>query len=199
MRNFIFRHGYQRLAGSLAQAITSSECVSELVFEQCEFHDQSSIAQLQSILQNKHNLTSLCLKRCDHFATFLGAIEKSKLERLEIHVTFSFDEALKQDLLRAVENNFSLRSVKGEISFERADLFGSAEDKQRLAFCANRNESLDQWVDNPEIVEEHKVWPEALSLAERAGPSALFRGLHSVLERDYVSLPSGRKRKRPQN
>ena len=67
----------------------------------------------------------------------------------------------------------------------------SAEDKKTLAFYANRNECLDQWVDKPEIVEQRKVWPDALGLAERAGPDALFRGLRSVLGRDYVSLPGG--------
>ena len=79
-----------------------------------------------------------------------------------------------------------------------SDLFDSVDDKQRLAFYANRNERLDQWVDNPEIVEQKKVWPDALSLAERAGPNALFRGLRSVLQSDYGNLSGGRKRKRPQ-
>ena len=99
-----------------------------------------------------------------------------------------------------MKNNFSLRSVKGEIMANTAvsNLFESAEDKQTLAFYANRNERLDQWVDHPETVEQQKVWPDALGLAERAGPDALFRGLRSVLERDYGSLPSGRKRQRPQ-
>ena len=85
-----------------------------------------------------------------------------------------------------------------DIRFE-SDLFDSVDEKQRLTFYANRNESLDQWVDHPETVEQQKVWPDALGLAERAGPNALFRGLRSVLERDYVSLPGGRKRKRPQH
>ena len=111
-------------------------------------------------------------------------------------------EAIRQDLLHAVENNFSLRAVKAKMLADgdetETDLFESAEDKHRLAFYANRNESLDQWVDNPVTVEQKKVWPEALSLAERAGPNALFRGLHSVLQSDYGSLPRGRKRKRPQ-
>ena len=95
---------------------------------------------------------------------------------------------LRQNLLLAIKNNFSLRSVKGEIGGENLDLFESDEDKKTLAFYANRNEILDQWVDHPEMVEQQKVWPEALGLAERAGPGSLFRGLRSVLERDYVKL-----------
>jgi len=120
-------------------------------------------------------------------------------------------ETIRQDLLHAVKNNFSLRTVKAEVFTEIiadepdvyydlyvSDLFESAEDKHRLAFYANRNESLDQWVNNPTTVEQQKVWPKALNLAERAGPSALFRGLRSVLQSDYVKLSSKRKRKRPQ-
>ena len=63
----------------------------------------------------------------------------------------------------------------------------------RLVSYADRNELLDQWVDNPEQVDDRKVWPEALKLAEQAGPDSLFRGLRSVLGGDYVSLPAGRK------
>ena len=137
-----------------------------------------------------------------------------KLKELEVRV-WTFDdsgnedepegefgrETIRQELLHAAKNNFSLRSLKGRFSCfdEDSDLFDlSVEDKERLEFYANRNKRLDQWVDNPEIVEQRKVWPDALGLAQRAGPDALFHGLHSVLERDYVSLPGGRKRKRPQ-
>ena len=256
----------------IAQAITSSECVSKLKFLRCRFEHQSSIAQLRSILQNKRNLTSLCLDGCVfdegqiygdiisilsrpdsvlrcfelyhgnlepniQFKNLLRAIERSKLERFqigcietthqlqiltqsiplmklkELEIEFwnyegSDDEdeddeegefsreTIRQDLLHAVQNNFSLRSLKAELSYGE-HLFDN-DDKQTLAFYANRNESLDQWVDNPETVKQQKVWPEALSLAERAGPDAFFRGLRSVLQSDHGSLPGGRKRKRPQ-
>ena len=161
------------------------------------------------------------------FKTLLRAIEKSKLECFrigyigilqqlqtltesipsmklkELEVDFwenegsnEFDrDTIMQDLLHAVEKNFSLRSVKAKLF--GTDLFDN-DGKQTLAFFANRNELLDQWVSNPAIVEQRKVWPDALSLAQRAGPNALFRGLRSVLESDYGSLPGGRKRKRPQ-
>ena len=55
----------ERLIRPIAQAITSSECVSKLKFLHCRFEGQSSIAQFQSILQNKRNLTSLCLHTCN--------------------------------------------------------------------------------------------------------------------------------------
>ena len=97
-----------------------------------------------------------------------------------------------------MKNNFSLRSLKAEmLDNVESDLFVSVEDKKTLAFYANRNEHLDQFVDNPETVKQRKLWPEALGLAQRAGPDALFRGLHSVLESDYVVPKGGRKRKRP--
>ena len=91
----------------------------------------------------------------------------------------------------AVKNNFSLRSVESRL--DRRDLFND-DDKLRLVFYADRNESLDQWVDNPETV-DRKVWPEALTLAEKAGPDSFFRGLRSILGGDSMSVQSGRKRK----
>ena len=54
----------ERVFRPIAQAITNSECVSELNFSHCEFREPSSFAQFQSILQNKRNLTSLCLHCC---------------------------------------------------------------------------------------------------------------------------------------
>jgi len=267
----------------IAQAMTSSECVSELKFSRVIFLDGGSIAQFQSILQNKRNLTSLCLGCCNfvqrqvseailslltqpdsvlrcfefhsydsleeefpriQFENLLQAIQESrllercqigsietpnylqaltqripsmKLKELEVRV-WTFDdsgnedepegefgrETIRQELLLAAKNNFSLLSLEGKFSYfdvdePDTDLFDlSVEDKERLEFYANRNKRLNQWVDNPVTVEQRKVWPEALGLAGRAGPNALFRGLRSVLERDYVSLPGGRKRKRPQ-
>jgi len=155
------------------------------------------------------------------FQNLLRAVEKSKLERFvigdigsheqlraladsiplmrlkELKVGFSSyfgDENIEHVLLQAVKNNFSLRSIRGER--RGRDLFDD-DDKARLEFYADRNERLDQWVDNPETV-DRKVWPEALKLEDQAGPDSLFRGLRSVLESDYMSSRSGRKRKRPQ-
>jgi len=248
----------------VAQSLIQSQTVCELKFKACLFHSENIIAQFQSVLQNKRNLTSLCLQHCNFggvqvhediisviswpgsvlrcfefssanlqqmlpnipFEALLRAIEKSKLERFSIgrietpyqlqtlmqsipsmrirELDVVFDRQVlpenanpRQNLLLAVKKNFSLRSVKGK-HLHGTDFFDNDDDKQRLALYAIRNKSLDQWVDNPEKVEQSKVWPEALHLAQKAGPNALFRGLHSVLERDYVSLPGGRKRKRPQ-
>ena len=150
------------------------------------------------------------------------AVEKSKLERFKIGQIYSYkqlqslrqsipsmrikelkivfhsqieEENAKEGLLEAVKDNFSLQALIG-IQSER-DIFDD-EEKARLVFYADRNQRLDQWVDNPESV-EGKVWPDSLALAEKAGPSSLFRGLRSVLGRDYVSLQSGRKCKHAQS
>ena len=237
-----------------------------LQFSLCRFRDEESLALVQGILQNKQNLTGLCLEHCvfsagfsegpvhactgiistllrpdsplrsfelkDHtlgyasrnseFQNLLRAVEKSKLERFvigdiesheplrtltesiprmhvkELQVVFDSDfdaENAKQLLLQAVKNNFSLRSVQGDR--DGGSIFDD-DDETRLTFFAGRNEHLDQWVDSPETVEQ-KVWPEALNLAEKAGPDSLFRGLRSVLGGDYVSLrAAGRKRKHPE-
>ena len=49
---------------SIAQGITNSESVSELKLFNCHFQNRDSLAPLRSILQNKRNLTSLCLHHC---------------------------------------------------------------------------------------------------------------------------------------
>ena len=156
---------------------------------------------LQAIQMSKLERFSIgTIQSQQQLQTLTQSIPSMKLKELEVGFRDDeFDrETIKQALLQAVKNNFSLHTVKGEILFhDESDLFDSDEDTQRLAFYANRNESLDQWVNHPETVEP-KVWPDVLSLAERAGPDALFRGLHSVLGRDYVALKGGRKRKRTQ-
>jgi len=188
LRAAVFRD--ERWFRPIAQGITSSECVSELIFRLCSFPNQSSIAQLQSILQNKRNLSALCLQYCSfaevqvhediisvvsrpgsllrcfefissnlqqtipniYFETLLRAIQTSKLERfsigrivtshhlqalaqsipsmklkellVEISTVEGSDdeeedeldhETIRQDLLHAMKNNFTLQSVHGEI------------------------------------------------------------------------------------
>jgi len=175
----IFVDGPDFQFGALIRAVEKSK------LERFKF--DGSIETLQELRTNWQALTE--------------CIPTMKLKELDVCIDESipavedeFDrETFLQDLLRAVENNFSLRSVKAKL-FD-TDLFDDG-NKQTLAFLANRNESLDQWADNPETVEQRELWPDALGLAERAGPGALFRGLRSVLERDYVSVPGTKKRKR---
>ena len=249
----------------VSQGIVNSRSVSKLTFKSCDFSDIQSTALFRSILQNKRNLTSLCLNDCNfsgagvpetvistlsqpdsllrvfelqqprfnrtlsnvQFRNLLRAVEKSKLNHFGIgHIQYVQELRVladsiplmrikelqvvissgyynnsanaKQALIMAVKNNFSLRSVEARLHGN--DLFDNDTDKKTLAFCADRNERLDQWVDNPDKVDDRKVWPEALKLAEKAGPDSLFRGLRSVLESDHImSSRSGRrKRKRPQ-
>jgi len=133
----------------------------------------------------------------EQFQILTASIPLMRIKGLEIEVDSDrYDEAnVKQLLLQAVKNNFSLRSVQGDRDGE--SIFDD-DDETRLTFLADRNEHLDQWVDNPESIEQ-KVWPEALKLAERAGPNSLFQGLRSVLGGDSSGLrAAGRKHKRPQ-
>jgi len=158
------------------------------------------------------------------FQSLLRAIERSKLERCAIgcinsqQLLRTLTDSIplmrvkelkvviasgcgrgnaKQNLMVAVKNNYSLRSV--DVSRPGArDLFEGDDDKTRLVFYTDRNKCLDQWANKPETVDP-KVWPEALYLAEKAGPDSLFRGLRSVLGGKDVNFRGGRKRKRPQH
>jgi len=259
--------GYMEFSGAtfrpMAQGLIQSQSICDVILRGCQFSDEESTALLRSILQEKRNLASLCLKSCSfngrrvddatisaltradsplqnleiehlrlgsifpniQFENLLRAVEKSTLKRFgiggigsqlqlqtlaqsipsmrlkELQVRFdaNFDrETAKGGILQAVQSNFSLRSLTVKLGHFRADtdLFDD-HDKERLEFYANRNEHLDQWADNPETVTQ-KVWPDALKLAERAGPDSLFRGLRSVLESDGVKLHARRKRKHPQ-
>ena len=124
--------------------------------------------------------------------TLTTIIPKLKVKELEIQFNIHYNDG--EQLIQAIKKNFSLRTVTAGLQDE--SIFNE-DDTRRLVFYADRNDRLDQWVVNPEKV-DRMVWPEALQLADEAGPDSLFRGLRSVLESDYVSLRGGRKRKRPQ-
>ena len=131
--------------------------------------------------------------------TLTESIPKMRIKELKVVIDTNIGAGnMKQHLLSAAQNNFSLQSVDGKRvhnGFVR-DVFDD-DDKLRLAFYANRNKLLDQWADHPETI-DRKVWPKALKLAEKAGPSSLFQGLRSVLGGGSTGLRVGRKRKRPQ-
>lgn len=65
------------------------------------------------------------------------------------------------------------------------DLFAE-EDKQ----LRERNQRVVEWVENPATI-RRDVWPEALKLAERAGPDTLFKNL-IALSRSGIGLKQGR-------
>jgi len=205
-----FRGGlvHEAIASALLRPDSSLRCFEfhggnmlEEVFPRFQFENL-----LQAIQKSKlERLLIGSILTLRQLQTLTASIPSMKLKELEVdfwenensdyedEAEGEFDEeTIMRDLLLAVKNNFSLRSVKVELFGRDPD----NDDKQTLAFYANRNELLGQWVGNPETVEQ-KVWPEALSLSQRAGSNALFRGLRSVLESDYASLPGGRKRKRP--
>ena len=128
-------------------------------------------------------------------------IPAMKVKDFEVTVVSSLNNRTTKDaLLEAVQNNFCLRTVTGKvqsgnsIGHDRADLFGEG-DKQRLEFFAERNQLVVEWVENPATV-HRDVWPEAMKLAERAGPDTLFQSLRA-LSGSGIGLAQGkRKRKR---
>jgi len=103
--------------------------------------------------------------------------------------------AMKQRLLCGIKKNFSLRVVTA-LHQDQRPLFGQETGQQRLDFYANRNVHLEEWVEKPDVL-VRELWPEALSLAQQAGPDALFKSLQYVLGKDYAKVSSsGKKRKR---
>ena len=169
---------------------------------------------LQAIKQSKLERFQIgTIRTLQQLQTLTESIPSIRIRELEVDFWDGEDrddeepefvlETVRQDLLNAVKNNFSLQSVKARTLLNswdtESDLFDTVDEKQRLTFYVNRNEQLDQWANNPETVKQRKVWPDALNLAQRAGPDALFGGLRLVLQSDYVKLSGNRKRKRPQS
>jgi len=126
-------------------------------------------------------------------------IPEMKLKDFEVVVRTNLNSpTTKEALLEAVRNNFCLRSVVGKVRdfhldhSHHQDLFDEG-DKQRLEFYFDRNQQVVKWVKNPATV-RRVVWPEALKLAERAGPNTLFQNMRA-LSGVGIGLKKG-KRKR---
>jgi len=136
------------------------------------------------------------------FELLLSALPNFKLKELELVIIYNGPN-MKQDLLEALKNNYSLRSVKGgtaNFTFNTDDeieeLFND-DDKRRLAFFAERNARLDAWTENPSLV-PRDLWPYALDLAVKAGRESLFCSLRSALGFDALQAKQGKRtRKRP--
>jgi len=147
-------------------------------------------------LELAHNIDRVA--RCDEMVQFLQ--DTKTIQRFHLNWRIGWGTtiaALGQRLLSAIQQNFSLRSVT--LLFQGWPLFCQATDQaQRLEFYGNRNERLAEWIEKPDVVRQ-ELWPEALSMAQQAGPDALFKSLRSVLgSKNYVkvgSSTSGKKRK----
>ena len=124
----------------------------------------------------------------EQLESLMNNIPAMTLTDLEVAVRPNLNSRItRQALLEAVGNNFCLRSVMGtvrELDYVHGswpDLFADAEDKQRLEFYMDRNQRLEEWVKNPAPVRED-VWPEALQLADRAGPNTLYQSMLALSE-----------------
>jgi len=128
------------------------------------------------------------------FRTLLSNLPEMKTRELEFDLrgVLRVTAERKQDILRAVKQNFSLRSLKAT-SIGRA--FFTKEDKIVLESYWSRNERLAQWVASPATV-PHLLWPDALGLALEAGEDTLYRSLQAVLGNEVESALGHRKRKR---
>ena len=125
----------ERQFSSIAQAITGSECISELRFLWCRFPEQSSITHFRSILQNKRNLTSLCLEYCNFgggqvHEDIISVISQpgSLLRCFEFQSCRPLEEAFPgvqyKNLLRAIE--------KSKLERFRIQSFGTLQQLQTL-------------------------------------------------------------------
>jgi len=197
------------------QDFMASLCRPDSVLQSFEYQDDGEHglclncrgALLRSIAKSGLERFKLGNIRPDLHQSLTTIVPMLKVRELELKYIY-YNERVAHALLDAIRKNFSLRSVVGgvysvmaeniEDSSFRRELF-TEHDKEKLAFYADRNERLGQWVCNPKTVEK-KVWPDALKLAEESGPNSIYQGLRLVVESDYVSLPSrSGKRKRPQN
>ena len=85
---------------TIAQSLIQSRIVSELTFASCKFRDEESAAHFQSILRDKHNLTSLCLTRCQ----FQGG---------QVHETIISTLSLPESPLRCFASDTAVWSRRG--------------------------------------------------------------------------------------
>ena len=107
------------------------------------------------------------------------------------YVNVKTRDKVKHELLQAVKHNFSLRSLVVRV---RTGLwFGGVRAQQRLQFYANRNERLEEWVEDADLL-PRELWGEALGLAQQSGTGALYQSLCNVLGRNYGRVGSPNKK-----
>jgi len=159
--------------------------------------NENWLALFRAVAKSKLNRFKFGVSTAQILQSFTAIVPSMRVQELEVSVSYRLhQQTAKEAIFRAIGKNFSLRSVKGSSNAEEA-LFRRVEDQRKLTFYINRNERLDEWVDNRTTL-DRKLWPEALGLAAQAGKDTLFRSLQSVQGSDYVNQRTGRKRKRTQ-
>jgi len=125
--------------------------------------------------------------------TLFEFIPSLRVNELTIQETQSESKPL---LLSHLERNYSIRSVdvvrvvRGLVE----DYFDDS-DKALLAQWAHRNMRFAEFIDNPSTVQT-TVWPEALTMASRAGPEATFSSLVAIAGSPFISYHGQRNHKR---
>jgi len=127
-------------------------------------------------------------------------IPRMKIRELDLEMLNDDDEDenhLKQQLLGAVKQNFSLRVV--DLTFQNVgvqdDFQLNNADKARIAFYSGRNERFGGWTENPSTVPTD-LWPNALFLAQQASKDSLFESLKALSGKGIGLARSKRKRTR---
>ena len=130
----------------------------------------------------------------EQFQSLLSTLPAMKIQELEFQLNSQLRVGAdrKQDLLRAVKQNFSLRSLKVDFTGGRA--FFTDDDKKQLQFYFDRNKCMAQWVANPDTI-PRLLWPDALGLALEAGEDSLYLSLQAVLGNEVESAVGKKKRK----
>ena len=161
-------------------------------------------ALLQAVSESKLDRFSLgVINSRVQVNAITSAIPSMRVQHIDLH--FGIDsnleqEAQKEELLQALEQNYNVQSVTGTQRTTRLshlNLFDEDPDRNRVANITDRNTCVAEFAGKPDTV-NRAVWPELLSLAEKAGPDTLFRSVRSVLGNgEFGTSQSKRKRKRP--
>ena len=203
-------HFGQTLTNVVRDLLQNQTEVVSLHLDQCRFYQPQGLGQPLVFGSLGSRLETLELSQNRAFLdrelpNLLTVIQRSKLQSLKIgaittrqewqsviqsipsmrigklvidSIVYTPSDDDKQQLLVAIDRNYSLVSV--EVMGSR--MFND-DQKAKLKFCADRNGKMQEWIGDPGVVADPKLWPEALHLADEAGQDSLYRGLRSVLQR----------------
>ena len=153
----------------------------------------------------KSKLEHLCVGRLQtrqELQALIDCIPAMKLEKLTIEthlINYWAREVMvemKPSLMHALQRNYSLRRAEVTCNYLSNFEWFDDDQKTKLIFYSERNQSLGEWVENPSTV-GRRVWPEALTHAQLAGPDTLFKSLLALSGSGVGLRQSNRKRKQP--
>jgi len=191
-----------------------------LTVKHCEFDGGDFCSSLfQNLSRNDSSLKNLVVQDFTENLDCTGllrAVGESNLDSFSIGAMsldgHDVDNILPQ-LMDAVKKNFSLRSVEldddwhsiGQILQPRLAFYANRNEtlaewtilQPCLALCANRNEQFAEWTENPCTVPA-KLWPEAISMAQQASKESLFKS-SKALSGKGIGLSQGKRKRKLTN